>query len=672
MANTSRVSKYYRMTSQLLLEYRCKQYEIISNSGSSDKQPETYYTYIGKDGQIYYTEEPRINEAGEKFTSNQSLYLKLPVNASQSYKYMGTGDNTDYKLVYSENPEQDTVLYKTKINQSVKNNLLADYGSETRHVFHYDTINLYLLRGFNLDELSGVSIKVKAKAKCYEIKKDSLGLEHNFIGESYVTLLDYYLDKEVFGSGIHTSNGTKSTVKYLNSPLYMNSKYYDRYVTVDFPSPYSISLFNHIYEPGIHNNDSYVIFLKDDDMIRPYIINKDSDFIIEFSTVSTNNVQTDGSFILDKVVDSAVQLDNNSDFFNACIYEDSDTNSIVYYPIYGDVYNSRPLDAGIMQQIETGAIPIVANAFYNPGSTEMDINDIDLGNIDELYYATGDSDAYLQKWKIYNDLYVQYKYRYNNELSGQYSEKTELTKYTESFSRLIDYTDTTGIEDYWKSRYVPFIRDIIGMTCTHITFKFTCRLVNVYRGVECIRMATLTVDARKYIKDISKYVNVNTYRIINKTEQKNVSIHTNEPVIKEKYIRSYYDVTNLVAKNMGENAEYPQGQMTLRLKHTNAIYRINLYNITEDNVRVPFDLTGPYKYKIVFPSINGNKIQIRPNVDTTNQNMGVGTLAFYITGEQVKQIMNVDASERYFAITTDVKNSSAQETTLYEGLVDWI
>ena len=112
--------------------------------------------------------------------------------------------------------------------------------------------------------------------------------------------------------------------------------------------------------------------------------------------------------------------------------------------------------------------------------------------------------------------------------------------------------------------------------------------------------------------------------------------------------------------------------MTLRLKHTNAIYRINLYNINEDNVRVPYDLTGPYKYKIVFPSINGSKISIRPNVDNTNINMGIGTLAFYITGEQAKQIMNVEPENRYFAIMTDLKNQSAQETTLYEGKVEWI
>lgn len=483
--------------------------------------------------------------------------MKLPTGAAHSYVYPGTGDNTNKKLVYTENPDKDSVLYKTTVDQTLKNIILSKYGAETRHVFHYDTINLYLLRGFNLDELSGVSIRVKAKAKCYEIKKDVIGIERIFIDEDYVTLLDFYLDKEVFGTGIKTESGMKTTVKFLSSPLYMNSKYYDRYVSVEFPSPYAISLFNHIYEPGIHEEDSFVIFLSDDDMLRPYIINKDSDFIIEFSTVSENNTQSDGSFILDKVVDTGVQLDNNSDFFNAHIYEDTETGSIVYYPVYGDVYNARPLDAGIMQQIETGAIPIVANAFYNPGSTEMDINDIDLGNIDELYYATGDSDAYIQKWKIYNDLYVQYKYRYNNELSGQYQEKTEVTKYTESFSRLIDYTDTTGIEDYWKSRYVPFIRDIIGMSCTHITFKFTCRLVNVYRGVECIRMATMTVDARKYIKDISRYVNVNTYRIINRTQQSNIQLRPDEPVVKEKYIRSYYDTTNLVAKHMGENAEYP-------------------------------------------------------------------------------------------------------------------
>ena len=139
-------------------------------------------------------------------------------------------------------------------------------------------------------------------------------------------------------------------------------------------------------------------------------------------------------------------------------------------------------------------------------------------------------------------------------------------------------------------------------------------------------------------------------------------------------MRSYYNATNLVAKNINTGATiYTQGQMTLYLNRTNNNYLIQLFNINDDNVRVPYDLTGPYKYKLVFPLNDGSsKLSISPNYDSTKQNLGIGTLVFYISGEQAKQIMNTPSTERYFAIMTELSGSAAQETTLYEGKVDWL
>ena len=34
--------------------------------------------------------------------------------------------------------------------------------------------------------------------------------------------------------------------------------------------------------------------------------------------------------------------------------------------------------------------------------------------------------------------------------------------------------------------------------------------------------------------------------------------------------------------------------------------------------------------------------------------------------------MNTPSTERYFAIMTELSGSAAQETTLYEGKVDWL
>jgi hypothetical protein len=64
--------------------------------------------------------------------------------------------------------------------------------------------------------------------------------------------------------------------------------------------------------------------------------------------------------------------------------------------------------------------------------------------------------------------------------------------------------------------------------------------------------------------------------------------------------------------------------MTLFLKHTSHNYMLRLFTLNEDNIRIPFDLTGPYRYKLVFPTLNGTKIQIRPNTDSGSLNLGIG------------------------------------------------
>ena len=51
--------------------------------------------------------------------------------------------------------------------------------------------------------------------------------------------------------------------------------------------------------------------------------------------------------------------------------------------------------------------------------------------------------------------------------------------------------------------------------------------------------------------------------------------------------------------------------------------RINV-NLNEDNIRIPYDWTGPYRYYLVFPSNDGNKVQIKPNADSNALILGIG------------------------------------------------
>ena len=65
------------------------------------------------------------------------------------------------------------------------------------------------------------------------------------------------------------------------------------------------------------------------------------------------------------------------------------------------------------------------------------------------------------------------------------------------------------------------------------------------------------------------------------------------------------------------------------------------------------------------------KIEIYPNAENSDLDYSIGQLVFYITEEQVTQIMRVPFENRYFAIVADTENSEQQQSTLYEGKVQY-
>ena len=663
-----------------MLEYRCNQYDIVSGNPSRDTQPSKYYIYKGNDDSLYYTEEKRYNSvASYDYYKNQSLYMKYPDDSRSSYRFISNNVLLSDVMNYRSS---NYIKHSTSIGRggSLMNGK-TDLVKETN--FFYDSINVYFVRGFNLDGLDGISLRVHGKGSFwYKDGKEGEKDFRTYLKEAELTVLDFYLDKETFANGGYL-------IHRLATPIYMNSKFYDRYITIEFPSLYAIGLRD-------ENEDNDAVFVTlEDGAETVYRVNPNTTTLIDFSTIQEGNTttktyapnhsgvesgltNTSGKSItvtemtLDAIEQASVIPNSNTDYFNVMIYEDASTGSIVYYPTYGDGENYQDLSAAVMTRIESGDIKVTANGFYDLDNNTEDINDIDLGR-DELYYNS-DSDMNPSKWKVYNELNVIYMYR-NQYINDEVEGEEPIVGYNESFSRIVDYGVESDVStEFWKTRYTPYIREIVGKECCKICFKYTCRLVNILRGVECIRIASLFVDPSKYIHNISNYLNINTYKIVNKIQTTKQNIIQPQETVKERYVRSYYNATNLVAKNINTGATiYTQGQMTLYLNRTNNNYLIQLFNINDDNVRVPYDLTGPYKYKLVFPLNDGSsKLSISPNYDSTKQNLGIGTLVFYISGEQAKQIMNTPSTERYFAIMTELSGSAAQETTLYEGKVDWL
>ena len=589
---------------------------------------------------------------------------------------------------------------------------------------HYDKIRLHFIYGFTLDRLAGITLQVKTNAryltpsqKMYPNSNTYKMYDeyHNPIFETEYILID---DNNVATTNDNPTavqsayqNNAKQTeveklsfdytdfylldiffpkeclilhnvVKWHKSPIYQNGCFYDRYIEFLVPSAYYMSL-NHLklsveskYGHGelIKDENDHILNygkIPNDNTQRTleYEILSDPTLIINFATVSEGNLtSTDpniyaSTFHQDPINQIAIKYKSNSDYFNVRIYEDTDNKEIVYYPVYGEGNNVVELSDDIMRRIENNEIPLVSEAFYdNLSNTDID-----------SFVQTYGNDA--AKWIIYNEVAVTYNYVPNTRLLESDGE-TDAIESIESFTNIIDYSkhnkDIEG--SFWKCKYTPKPQIRNNMYCKSICISYTCRLINRLTSVEAIRTATMTIPQQSVIRYSSRKSVINsivTYKVVNQIKKEDVKQTVTYKEAQPKIIRSYYDATNITIKDMNDSNIYTQGQMTLKLKHSSTNYVFRLYNLNEDNIRIPYDLTGPYRYYLVFPSNDGNKVKIKPNADSNALNLGIGQIVFYISEENVKRIMNVSSTDRYFAIVTDSDNNDSNQSTLYEGKVEY-
>lgn len=504
-----------------------------------------------------------------------------------------------------------------------------------------------------------------------------------------------------------------NVVKWHKTPIYQNGSFYDRYIEFLVPSAYYMSLSKNSYSVSSkyghgklykevkyelsqskynineetmqkENYDSTTIIKEENKKVvswygkipennngreLEYQILADPTLIVNFATVSEENLTSvdpqiySSKFHQDPINTITLKYKSNSDYFNVMLYEDTDNKEIVYYPVYGEGNKAKELTPDIMHRIENGKIPLVSEGFYD----NLSGADID------AFVQTYGQDAC--KWVIYNEVSVTYKYRQITRILETHDEDDTID-IMESFTNIIDYGkhDQNVEGSFWKCRFTPKPKIQNNMVCNSICISYTCRLVNRLTSVEAIRTATMTIpygQVQLYMSSRSIINNIVTYKVVNQIKKDSVQQTVKYKESQPKIIRSYYDATNITIKDMNDSNLYTQGQMTLKLKHSSTNYVFRLFNLNDDNIRIPYDLTGPFRYYLVFPSNDGNKIKIKPNGDSNALNLGIGQIVFYISEQNVKRIMNVSSTDRYFAIVTDSDNNDSNQSTLYEGKVEY-
>ena len=634
-------SKYFQLTGQILLEYKTDQYVILRNN--KDDNNTSYIMYKGIDGNQYCLLNENIKHAEYQ---NSDIF-------TQFYGGKNATIEITEKPILPESPYgQDMYIKNTEFQiGTIVKSIKENNNEEREDQLYCDTIRLYLLTGYVMNNIGGYSVKVKGKV----IKvagENNQGDTYIKRIDDYIYLLNWYMPKEEL----------KDNIKWLENPLYLNSKFYDRYVEIKLPSAQDIAInkkdIDYIYED--YDEDNNKIYLRG-------TIDRYSNIIIEFATVQQSNIELEdihnsngpSSFILDNIKQMSIYPESNSNNIGVKLYEDVTTHSIIYYPTYGDGFYIEPINIEIMSKINDGEIPLINYSEYDSANDGMD----------DFIETYGEN---VFKWIVINELAVTYNYdRIYHLDNSNNGEDTGIESYTDYYTNTIDYTGKSLNDgEFYITKFVPYIKERLNMNCKSIVIQYNCHVYNRMNNTDIVRSASMVIkNPYKYILRNINTTNVINYKIVNKIEKQNMivsnqAIQTSKP----KIIREFYDVTELVANDGSENI-YSQGKLTLKLNHSGSNYLIKLYTLNQDNTRVPYDLTGPWKYKLVFPSITGGTIDIFANIDNDKTNYGNGSLSFYISKDNAGSIMNVPASERYFSLMID--NNDTQNSVIYEGKVDW-
>ena len=723
-------SEFRPLTSGLMFEYRTDETKILkANGNASSEQPSKFFIYSGIDSNQYVVELNNLNNTlfpgditEDYYFPGQLGYKHLTykeVNANFKDPVLGKAVGfskqvrlTPTSMKYKEEFKKvGTILKSYNYNKTIENAKLgnnsltveeAENGMRVSNFFH-DTVRIYIANGYTFNSIAGLNIKVSVPIRNVVWFYDDEDKEGATVSKQYnslnrvkrvngkLYLLNWYVPKEMLWEKDTLGN---SIVNWLPTPLYMNSRFYDRYIDIKVISPRSIyCILNENNE--LHQKDLMVNYIDKFGVDYVYSAERRSGKIdyyhgapdintlinVEVSTVNSDYLEFldnestnyyESTFNLDTPLDIVLTGNIASKLLNAQIYEDQKNGCIVYQPVWGDpseTNNLEPLNIPKMLQIESGTIPLIEYSDFDS------LND----GIEDFIETYG-TDVF--KWVIINELSVSYYYRYIIEPD---TVNQSIPPYTEYFTNTIDYTGKTDNHgEFWKSYFIPHIQPRANMDCDYIALKYTVHLYNRMNNKEIVKVSTAIIDnPMRYQSKTINTASIINYKIVNKIVKndsgfnKGLVENNKTPEVIERNVRSYYSSDNIFVKQNGSELIETPGNIELKLYRKSHNYRFNIQVQQYDNTYIPFDLTGFDEYKLCFNTLSQNNslnyvpLEIFPIKSSIDTNYAAGQLMFYITEEQVKRIMAVPTSERYFALTTHTQNGK-DESTLAEGTVTYL
>lgn len=584
------ISRFLQLSPVSLLEYEFN--ECYDNSRTDE------YRMVNTDEVVPFVFN--LNTGDRLYVdTNQNTYKTNNIVNGISIPH-STNSNTWFHIT------DEDVDYNMYVDAIRKLNLVGTIGflyDDNDDVIPYDTIKVYYISGYHLNESYGMNLKVSV----------------NDDGGKKVILANLLFNKE-----------SVIDYTYLTKPLFVSNRIYDKYIEIKIPSvKYICNNYNKKSDNG--GNLAYLLNVSQNTPIRieyadvfdsnvtPYS-NIDQGTYDVVSNLNSEEAITNDAilFTYDDVLSTSLPQNANSDNFTSKI--EVKKNYIEFAGYWKDV----PLSVSIV----------------NDFNVKYPLYDVKYKRAVDYYNADADNSS---EWIVYHDIFTSF---YDD--NGTIVDGKVVPKYTQNYTFTQTFFSTLNEQTIFK--YRPIIEEDI--TITSILFDYQCRLVNIKDDVQFLRTASYGITGN----NVSDYftntirldgLNVDTYNVFNKINQIEQKIEGSfNKNVQTKYTKVFYNSNDIVLDN---NGDYMSGaQYSMNLSNSPKNYKFIFRKYDKDGVLTIMDLSDSV-YKLYTRSSKGEDIVIEPTY-STNMNSVLGEVEFYISKSNILKLKGVSKENRFMSI----------------------
>ena len=465
---------------------------------------------------------------------------------------------------------------------------LSDYYSNITDV-RWDSARLYFVNGYDFSNVYGIYMRISVNGNDI---KDSKG---NIVeSDRVIDLCDIFINKSNF----------YKLCKYSVNPTMFGNNIYDRYIEVNVACVWD--LIQNRYNHEHYDTELFEILnIKDDTQVRlsfAYIMDEDMSTRIlnlneytdadkdKFPTIDTDQVVLE--FTRSSVLNGTIpRVDLNSDNLGAYIAECQDMPYLIFYATWRD----KPLTAQTVWSFNKGI------RLYDR-SLIRDEYDEEIGEDYEPEYD-------MKKWLVIHEIKCSF-------CMGDHIVKDE------------------------------------GLYIDNVQIVYTMRLVNSHDKIQFVKVSTLSLYgnmSKYYVKGTSlKTTDLTPYKIYNKIiEQKHENVPSVNNVQKTKYVKVFYNSTEVVLDDQGNvvNGEY---NYTLTVSQAPKSYKFVFKTLGANGTYSYMDMSNGY-YKLMFKD-EGMETNLIDPTFSTNMNLYIGELEFNFNMTILNKMAAVPEEDRKMSI----------------------